>query len=381
MKSKTSINPLFTFLEGLCALLMVGVSVYMSYHYFSTHFSMGLEGHGSFCSINDFWSCDKATNSPLATLFNVPISVYGLVLSFLFFIGPLAGKKSINDTNALLSAINSLGCLFLLFYSLFALGGLCPMCSVYYLLSFLLFFLHFKQKRSFMKIHPVTLLSYGAIMILVSMGVRYKVMAEQEKMDGLSKKIVENYDRLRRIGDPKSDDALFIHPPKKSFAESTIRLSVFSDFQCPACHIFSEMVPEILKKYKEHIAIQYFSYPLDANCNIAIKQQMHPYACKASYVAICSKDKFAKVHDELFENQMQFSESYFNTFMKEHNIDKTCVESDETKNHVQRTIALGDSYGLDATPTIILNGVKLNLPPVNFLYFIFDELIRRAQMK
>ncbi len=120
----------------ILSMMIIGVSVYLTKHYYDLNFNMSLE-KGHLCDINSFWTCDKASKSAASKFFNVPTSVFGLIVGLVLMLGSVVGHKAMEKTTKSVLAINALFCTLLFFYSLFILKSLCPMCTLYYVLSFL----------------------------------------------------------------------------------------------------------------------------------------------------------------------------------------------------------------------------------------------------
>ena len=128
-------------LFGLFTLVMAGVSIYLTNHYFDSLFATDLTA-GSLCDINEYFNCDHTLASPLSNIFGVPISLMGLIFSLILFCGFFVpNKEAVEGTNHFLAILNVGGCIVLLLYSIIGLGGICPGCAVYYLFSLLSFFI------------------------------------------------------------------------------------------------------------------------------------------------------------------------------------------------------------------------------------------------
>ena len=121
------------FLTGFLSLAMIGVSIYLTQHFYHVHFPEGI-GAGSLCDISSFFNCDSATNSSFSNIFGTPISLLGLITGIIFLLGATTSIFT-NFTVLIFGTINVVGCLVLFIYSLTALGSLCPFCTLYYLLS------------------------------------------------------------------------------------------------------------------------------------------------------------------------------------------------------------------------------------------------------
>ena len=56
----------------ISSLIMIGLSVYLTNHYFQTHFPQGLGG-STLCELNSFLNCGAATYSPILRMNNEAI--------------------------------------------------------------------------------------------------------------------------------------------------------------------------------------------------------------------------------------------------------------------------------------------------------------------
>ena len=87
------------FLFILNASAMVGVSTYLTTHFYSTLYPAQLGGASSLCNISDFFNCDAATYSKLAHVFGVPTSFFGLVIGLMFLFTALMPSESLEKTS------------------------------------------------------------------------------------------------------------------------------------------------------------------------------------------------------------------------------------------------------------------------------------------
>lgn len=103
---------------------------------------------------------------------------------------------------------------------------------------------------------------------------------------------------------------------------------------------------------------------------------MHPWAHRAAEIGSCTNllkpEAFWILHDYLFENQSSFSEQGFTDQVisyLSHNAGvpaadlMTCVEDPKTAEGVEAEIALGRQVGVEATPTLFVNGRKIEGTP------------------
>jgi protein-disulfide isomerase/uncharacterized membrane protein len=360
---------------GLGALLMVIVSIYLTNHYFAIKFPTGLGG-GGLCDINAFFNCDVATHSSFSNIAGVPISLLGLLMGLFALFGYLFNNEKIEGTIHGLLIINGVGCFALLLYSLIGLGGLCPACTMYYIASWSTLFAFFKTSEHRIP-SPLPLISFGIVYAALFFGTFKYVQGKESKVNKLADSLISQYDSLANLGEPKNPSEFLMAGTKNGYASSPIRITKFSDFECPACKALSDILHKVAKKYEGKIAIQYFFYPLDNNCNPAMKTPLHRFACKAAYMAACTPQNFANVEADIFANQGSLSDEWINKKAKELGVTE-CMDTKETKNKVAKYIAAAKSFNIKSTPTFLLNGVKIEgVLPETQLTILIDHLLKK----
>lgn len=367
------------FLHILITAIMAGLSIYLTSHYFDLHYPTGLTGK-SICNLSSFFSCDSASFSSLSNLFTVPISMLGLIFSLILLVSSFFSNRNIEGTNHILIMVNFAGCLYLFFHSIFILKTLCPVCALYYIASGFLFFLYFKGS-SIRTLSIKVLVIYGTIMGLGFGSTLYYIDGKEQINATLKQGLLSQYDKLPNQGVPSHESPFKIAQSTENFTDAPLQLSIFSDFECPACKALSEVLSKVVARYKGKINIQYFFYPLDNACNPQMTRAGHINACHAAHLASCFQNDFYKVHDEIFEAQEVLSPSWINAYAKKHG-KEACINSEETRNQVLKSIDMGIQVGVRSTPTMLVNGVKIEgvLPP-NQLFIILDELLDRHGKK
>lgn len=366
----------FKVLFGLTSIVMILVGIYLTNHYFETLYPTGLGG--GFCNISTFLNCDITSLSKISNVFGVPISIFGMMLGVFFLLGFLLPKGNLESTNHFLALINFFGCLFLFLFSLFVLKGLCPMCFVYYVASGVALFCFYKTselKKPFVKV----LAAYLILTSIPSGGAWYVLTQREAKKVQFKKALIAEYDRLKDFGDPERPTNFNLAVASINFADAPVRMTVFSDFQCPMCKKMSELTEKLIEKYKGKINVQYVFFPLDNACNPDINRAFHPYACKAAYLAACSPEEFAQIHNYIFENQESLSDQFLNDAAKKFNLEE-CFKNSSTKSTVVEVMGNAKKYNITSTPTSILNGRKIEgAIPVESFEILIEELINRAK--
>ena len=128
----------------------------------------------------------------------------------------------------------------------------------------------------------------------------------------------------------------------------------FSDYQCPFCgRHYQQTHPQIKKNYIDtgKVKLVFRDFPLS----------FHPMAQPAAEAAECvgenGDEAYYKMHDKIFENQDELSESNLKAWAKElgYNIDN-CLDSGKYKSEVQKDLDDSQVAGGQGTPYFVIVG-------------------------
>lgn len=376
--SKLSFNKkVLFFIAGLAMFIL---SIYLTNHYYQVKFPVGF-GSASACNINSFLTCDAATLSPLSNIAGVPISIFGVVVGAMLMLFYMVNTKQAEGGLFILLLLNGIGCLVLFIYSLVMLGTLCPFCTLYYVASWLALATMFQVKAS--RDFDIKFFGTSMLCMVISGAVAYGfTKSKVETTTARSSQIVAMFKALNNLGSPAKPSPFRLASATEKFEDAPIQMSVFSDFQCPACNALNLVLPKIEEKYKGKINIQYFFYPLDMNCNAGMQGPLHQHACHAAYIASCAgPEKFKSVHDEIFANQSRLSTEWLNEKAKELGVEE-CANKPETKQLVVDMLDQASNFKVQSTPTQLINGVKIEgVRALSDYTAIMDYLIEKASAK
>lgn len=150
----------------------------------------------------------------------------------------------------------------------------------------------------------------------------------------------------------------------KGAEDAKVVVIEYGDFQCPYCGAVHPVIKEVLPKYEDKVKFVFRHFPITS---------IHPNALVAHKAAEAAgkQDKFWEMHDKLYENQSAWSSSndaisVFNGYAKEIGLDVKKFEKDFDSESVLKTIngakAAGSAAGVESTPTIFVNGEKIQSP-------------------
>ncbi len=150
--------------------------------------------------------------------------------------------------------------------------------------------------------------------------------------------------------------------PRLGDADAPVVLVEFADYQCPFCEeFFKDTFPNIKRDYIDTGKVRFYYQ------DFAFLGEESQFAGEA---AKCAKEqgKFWEYHDYLYthqdgENEGAFTQVNLKKFATELGLDQVkfdnCVDSRIYKPDVEAESSQGQSYGVSATPTVFINGLKL----------------------
>jgi protein-disulfide isomerase len=168
-------------------------------------------------------------------------------------------------------------------------------------------------------------------------------------------------------------------------ANAPVTIAIFSDFQCPYCKDEAQVLRQNLAAaFPDKARVIFEDFPLDST---------HPWARTAAIAGRCvyrqNPAAFWKFFDWDYENQAQITLENVNgkiqEFVNSAGLDGLqlgrCVETKAGEADVNRAVALGHALQVSATPTIFVNGRKLEggLPWASLEALIHIELDQQAK--
>jgi len=358
------------------AVGIIAVCTYLTTHFYEVLYPTKLGGASTLCNISDLFNCDAATYSKLSNIAGIPISFFGIIVGVFFVFTSLMPSEAMEKTASALSKYNFIGCIILFIFSIGVLGSLCPFCTLYYALSGIAALLLWREGiHSWLPDMKITSL-WSVLLIAGSFFMYQTTQGKEELSTKMSESVVSQYKNLPNLGELDVESPYKIHKTSEKWMDAPIRITVFSDFECPFCKVVAEQIPELIRRYKGKINVQYVFYPLDAKCNSNMKSNFHKNACDAAALAACSEEKFLEIHDEIFHSQDQLKDGILAELATKHGL-TNCIDNENIKNKVIQAINQGTKYNLKSTPTLIVNGKKIEgTIPNNQFFAIFEDILK-----
>jgi protein-disulfide isomerase len=165
----------------------------------------------------------------------------------------------------------------------------------------------------------------------------------------------------------------------KGQVNAPVMIMEFADFQCPACGDFSRYSEPLIKDYVDNGTVRFvwYDYPL---------VELHANAFLASRSGRCANEQnqFWAYHDYVFGQQGDWSAEKdptrkFIGYAQQVGLDRDaftqCLRSDKYRKEVSESRQLGETLGVNGTPTLFINGKRAQEIPRTRAEW--DELIRQ----
>ena len=177
--------------------------------------------------------------------------------------------------------------------------------------------------------------------------------------------------------------------PTRGSKDAKVTVVNYDDFECPFCSgMHTTLFPGLFKEYSDRVLFIYKDYPLE---------EIHPWAVHAAVNANClgaqSGDAYWDYADTLHGNQDAIKAKGRNGWNAEldrlasaqgqrHNLDvpklQACVKAQDEKA-VRASMREGETVGVDATPTMFINGQKLDgAVPADEVRLALDQALKDA---
>ncbi|HKN69887.1 MAG TPA: thioredoxin domain-containing protein [Terriglobales bacterium] len=177
--------------------------------------------------------------------------------------------------------------------------------------------------------------------------------------------------------------------PTRGSKDAKVTVVNYDDFECPFCSgMHTTLFPGLFKEYGDRVLFIYKDYPLE---------EIHPWAVHAAVNANClgaqSGDAYWDYADTLHGNQDAIKAKGRDGWNAEldrlasaqgqrHNLDvpklQACVKAQDEKA-VRASMREGETVGVDATPTMFINGQKLDgAVPADEVRLALDQALKDA---
>ena len=142
----------------------------------------------------------------------------------------------------------------------------------------------------------------------------------------------------------------------------------YGDYQCPSCKQVLSLIKELEKHFGDKLKFIFRNFPLE----------QHEFAEMAAETAEFAAEhgKFWEMHDLLYKHQDDFSEELFPKLASQLGLDPAALtkalDSGKYAAKVQADLTSGEKAGVQATPTLYVNGTQTEA-------FDFESLVAEIE--
>jgi len=196
--------------------------------------------------------------------------------------------------------------------------------------------------------------------------------------EALYAKIIE-HGKVLALLDPEVQKTPNVGAPRLGPADAPLKLTVFSDFQCPYCRRAAPVLERVIEDHPGEASLSFIHFPLS----------FHHFAERAAKVALCAQreGKFWPVHDALFGvggGAPRLNDEVIDQAITKAGLDPkvvaACVADPGTAARLEAHKQAGADAHVRGTPTVLVNGRRL-LVPVGRINASFDRLLKLVREK
>lgn len=365
------------------------------------------------CEIDGVDGCAELGDSAYSSIFGVPIALLGLfyysIVLALFlktFVKPSVALTGLLFTAAVVGILVDLP---LFYLNYFVLSTPCTLCAYTYIATigiFIAAFFMFMPEYRAGNLKGVSMgqaikeglvpamagLVFTVIVLFIISLMASSAESEPAASDGsiellpaeYSERMIEDLTAFSRA--ELSTDGL---TSMVGSEDGYIIIHKYADFLCPFCYDGVQLARRAHERWPGRLKVYYRNFPLDGSCNPMLQQSRPPtgeWRCNAAYAAICASNQglFPDMYYTLFELQKSrtpITMEEIRSITEAHNGDwatmQNCMQSPRTERVLQRDIEDAGRIGINATPTVIVNGRKIpgGLPRESYFMQMLDALV------
>jgi protein-disulfide isomerase len=156
--------------------------------------------------------------------------------------------------------------------------------------------------------------------------------------------------------------------PSEGPANAPVTLVEFSDLQCPHCKNANQVIQQVMQQMPDRVRVVFKNFPL---------VKIHPWSMQAAIGGQCVTEQnprnFWSYSQAVFDHQDQLTPdnaaSRLRDFALESGVNASqydsCIQSAEAKARVEDSIHQGEAVGVTSTPTLFINGRKIEGIPLD----------------
>jgi protein-disulfide isomerase len=141
-------------------------------------------------------------------------------------------------------------------------------------------------------------------------------------------------------------------------SRAAVAVVEFSDYQCPYCRDFHDLVyPRLKKEYVETGIVQFVHKDLPL-------KSIHPQALPAALAASCAglQKRFWPMHEALYANNAKLSPTLYPQLARELGLDEAkfgaCLADPAREQFVMRDTVEAQKLGINGTPSFVIGRIQ-----------------------
>ncbi|MBU1202896.1 DsbA family protein [Patescibacteria group bacterium] len=164
-------------------------------------------------------------------------------------------------------------------------------------------------------------------------------------------------------------DILTDDDPWLGAEEPIVNVVVYESFGCPFCKEDQVNIKSMIERFSPIVRFTVRDFPTEG---------IHPGVFEAHLAASCAfeQDRYWEYGAKLFENQNDFKIADLKTYAKELSLDSKqfdeCLNSQKYSQEIRQDYAEGVEFGVEGTPTYVING---NMLPGTISYDLWEQII------
>ena len=361
----------------ILSVIGFALSVKLAMIYYSANYDK--YALASFCSINDFIDCDGAAKTTVSQFLGIPLAYWGMLFYITTFFFTVVEKlKNVRFLKFLevfknpMSYITVIGTfafivsMSLAGISIWKIKKLCILCVITYFIDFLIALIPAQNIREYFTCFKTTICDFidgvknytKTFVVLLILSVSFLTVSEitdcfiphMKKAKDIKKYMEMKENPYRVNGNMLGSE------------NADVIVELFSDYGCPVCYVHNIILHRAVQDYS-NVKVVHYNMPFDKECNYELTMTMHPGACFMSKAAIAAgkQGDYWGMSSLLYENHPMNEEDLI-PLIDKLGLDKEKflkdMNSKDTDNSLQNDLTKSYELGLDATPTMFVNGEK-----------------------
>jgi protein-disulfide isomerase len=161
--------------------------------------------------------------------------------------------------------------------------------------------------------------------------------------------------KVERLLEPPRVKVATAGAPRLGSPDAPVQVVVFTDFECPYCAETDPVLKQVYERANGAMSLVMRDFPMPQR----LAAMPSAIAARCAY----RQGQYWPFHELLFQNRTKLTAENFRSFAQQVGIDVNafdrCVADPLTRSALETEIAQARAYGIDATPTLFVNGRML----------------------